>query len=158
MSALVHAHRFDSLPEDRAARWRRYPGSGAAPGQSFPELLGIEVVEVRADYAALRLPFRRELLQPAGVVHGGVLASLLDSVVVPAIGSGYDDRRAFSTVDLTIQFLGAVTDQDLVAEGWVRQRGRSIAFFQAEVRTEPEGRLVALGTTTFKVSAPGSPG
>ena len=86
-------------------------------------------------------------------MHGGVFATLIDSVFVPAIGSGYDERRGFSTVDLDVRFLGAVVDADLLAEGWVVKRGRSIVFCAAEVRTTPDGDLVATGNATFKVSS-----
>lgn len=147
-----NAARFEPLDPERAETWSRYPSMGGG-GPYFPHLVGFTVDELREDYARLRLPFRPELLQAAGVVHGGVIASLLDSVAVPAIGAGYPERRAFSTIDMTVNFLGAVTHQDLLAEGWVVQRGRSIIFCASEVRTTPDGDLVATGTATYKVSS-----
>ena len=56
----------------------------------FPTLVGLELEEVRTDYARMRLPYRPELQQPAGVVHGGAVATLIDTVVVPAVGQAYD--------------------------------------------------------------------
>lgn len=146
-----NAARFAPLAPDRLELWSRWPSFDGGP--YFPHVVGFTVDELRQDYTRLRLPFRPELLQAAGVVHGGVIATLIDSVFVPAVGSGYPERRAYSTVDLTLQYLGAVTDQDLLAEGWVVKRGRSIVFCAAEVRTTPDGDLVATGTATFKVSA-----
>ena len=71
----------------------------------FPTLLGLVVEEVRVDYCRMRLPFRPELEQPAGLVHGGAIASLLDSVVVPAVGSAYGADARYSTVDMHVQFI-----------------------------------------------------
>ena len=149
-----NAARFGPLDPDRAETWSSYPPTDRGP--IFPLLVGFRLDELREDYARIRLPFRSELLQPAGVVHGGVIATLVDSVFVPAIGAGYPERRRYSTVDLAVQYLGAVTSEDLLAEGWVVKRGRSIVFCAAEVRASPSGELVATGTATCKVQGPSS--
>ncbi len=133
-------------------RWLRY-------GQStektfFPMLLGFLVEDVRVDYCRMRLPWRVEMTQPFGVGHGGALASLIDSVVVPAIGSGYEEPVGFATVDFTVQFLGAWKDEDAVAEGWITQRGRSMVFCEAEVIGARSGKRLARGVLTYKVNAP----
>ena len=73
----------------------------------------------------MRLPYRPEFRQPAGVVHGGVIASMVDTVVVPVVGSGYDEPRQLFTIDIQLRFLAPIIDDDLVAEGWITQRGRS---------------------------------
>ena len=71
----------------RSRRWRPAGTSSAPPRRPrFPQLLGLSVEDVRDGYCRMRLPFRAELLHAGGVVHGGALASLLDSVLVPAIG------------------------------------------------------------------------
>lgn len=139
------------LSEQRAARW-----AGFAKWDEiyFPTLIGLLVEEIRTDYCRMRLPWRREITQPAGVAHGGAIAALIDSVVVPAIGSGYDEQRNFVTIDLQIQYMGALVDEDAVAEGWITQRGRSIVFCEAEVVGATSGRRVARGLLAYKVSSP----
>jgi len=97
------------------------------------------------------LPFRSVLNQPAGVMHGGAIATLIDTVVVPAIASGYDEPRRFLTIDMQIQYMSAVIDEDAVAEGWIVKRGRSTVFCRAEVMTGKAG-VVATGTLVYKVS------
>jgi uncharacterized protein (TIGR00369 family) len=101
----------------------------------------------------MRLPWRTELTQPAGVVHGGAIAALVDSVVVPAIGSGYEERHAFVTIDMQLQYRGAVVREDMVGEGWVTVRGRSIVFCEAEVVTG-SGKPVAKAMLTYRVLGP----
>ena len=58
------------------------------------------------------------------------------------------------TIDLQIRYLGAANASDLVAEGWITRRGRSIVFCQAEVRAVDTGAVVAEGWMTYKVGAP----
>jgi uncharacterized protein (TIGR00369 family) len=140
---------FPPLTPERMAPWANF---GTWDTVWYPQFLGIEVEEIRQDYARMRLPYRPEFRQPAGVVHGGVIASLIDTVVVPAIGSGYDEPRRLFTIDVQIRFLAPIVDDDLVAEGWISQRGRQVVFCDAEVRSGA-GTLAATGTLTYKVSS-----
>jgi uncharacterized protein (TIGR00369 family) len=121
----------------------------AAP---YPTFLGLRPEEVRTDYARMRLPFRPELNQPAGIVHGGAILSLIDTVVVLAICSSLPTPpRRLVTIDVHTQFLAPVVGRDCIAEAVVRKRGRSIVFLRVEVRTD-DGALVAEGALAYKVS------
>ena len=96
----MHADRFPPLPADRANRWKRW---GRWDTTYFSTFVGLEVEELRTDYARLRLPYRPELNQPAGVVHGGAIATLIDTVVIPAVGTGYDDPPHMLTVTMNVR-------------------------------------------------------
>ena len=115
--------------------------------------MGIGLEEVRIDYARMRLAFRPELTQPGGVVHGGAVAALIDTAVVPAIGSGYAEMPPMFTVNMQVQYLDAVRGEDAFAEAWVEKRGRSLVFTRVEVRTASDV-LAATGALVYKVSAP----
>jgi len=143
------AEQFPPLAPARAAFWSQF---GKWDTEWFPKFLGIELEELRQDYARMRLPYRPEFRQPAGVVHGGVIASMLDTVVVPAVGGGYDEPRQLFTIDIQLRFLAPIVDDDLVAEGWVSHRGRQIVFCDAEVRSGA-GVLAATATLVYKVSS-----
>ncbi len=140
---------FAALPPERAARWANFAKWDTV---WFPQFLGLELEEVRADYARMRLAYRTELDQPAGVVHGGVIATMIDTVVVPAVGAGYDEPRQLFTIDIQLRFLAPIIQEDIIAEGWIVQRGRSIVFCDAEVRSG-SGTLAATGSLTYKVSS-----
>jgi uncharacterized protein (TIGR00369 family) len=127
---------------------------GQGPTVFYPALLGFVIEDVRVDYCRMRLPWRTEIAQPFGVAHGGAIASLVDAVVVPAIGAGYDVPVGFATIDMSVQFLGPLRDEDALAEGWITQRGSSIAFCEAEVRGATSGRAVAKGVLTYKIAKP----
>ncbi|MGQ0824735.1 MAG: PaaI family thioesterase [Actinomycetota bacterium] len=146
---MSRAEQFPLLSADRLERWSRF---GNWDTVWFPQFLGLVVEEIREDYARMRLPYRPEFRQPAGVIHGGVLASMIDTVVVPAVGSGYDEPRQLFTIDLQLRYLAPISDEDTVAEGWVVKRGRQIVFCDAEVRAA-SGALAATGTLVYKVSS-----
>ena len=150
MSATVsRAGQFAPLPDDAAERWR---GFGNWERQYYVTFLGIVVEEVRTNYCRMRLPFRPELEQPAGVVHGGAIASLLDSVVVPAIGSAYDAEVRYSTVDMHVQYLSGLVQEDAIAEGWIVKRGRTVVFCEAEIIGATSAKLIARSILTYNVS------
>jgi uncharacterized protein (TIGR00369 family) len=149
MGMTDRASEFPPLPPARLARWSNFANWETV---YFPQFLGLKVEELRQDYARMRIGFRPEYNQPAGVMHGGVIATLVDTVVVPAIGTGYDDPRALFTIDVSLRFLAPIVESDAVAEGWIVQRGRSIVFCEAEVRDDT-GKLAATASLTYKVSS-----
>ena len=152
-SPIVHAHRFRPLPPGRAQVWRRF---GSWSERFFTNVVGIVLEEVRLDYARMRLPYRPELRQPAGVVHGGAIATLVDVVVVPAIGSAYEEFHRLLTLDMHVQYLDPIVEEDAVAEGWVEKRGRSIVFCRVEIRGA-SGRLATTASLIYKVGKPAPP-
>lgn len=143
------ADNFPLLDAEGSARWARF---GSWDRTYFVNLVGIVVEEVRLGYCRMRLPFRPELEQPMGIVHGGAIATLIDVVVVPAIGSAYEPHVGFSTIDLHVQYHSALRSEDAVAEGWVTKRGRSVVFTEAEVVGAASGRTVARGAITYHVA------
>ena len=146
---MSRAEHFSPLPPERLERWSRF---GEWDTVWFPQFLGLKLEEIRQDYARMRLAYRPEFRQPAGVIHGGVIATMIDTVVVPAVGSGYDDARALFTIDMQLRYLAPIVEEDAVAEGWIVQRGRQIVFCEAEVRAA-SGTLAATGTLVYKVSS-----
>lgn len=141
---------FAELPDDVAERWLRF---GQWDRVYFPKLVGLRVEAVRLDYCRMVLPFKPELEQPMGIVHGGAIATLIDAVVVPAIGSAYEANVGYSTIDMHVQYLSALAGEDAVAEGVVVRRGRSIVFCQADAYGCESGKHVARGSLTYSVSS-----
>lgn len=151
MSTSSVATRFDAVDPAMAARWRKFGASGEP---SFPQLLGLVVEEVRHGYCRMRMPLRPDLKHFGGMVHGGALATLLDSVLVPAIGVTLPARTMYSTVDLHVQFIDALVDEDAVAEGWIVRQGQRTIFGESEVRSGNTARLLAKAVSTFSVRSP----
>jgi uncharacterized protein (TIGR00369 family) len=144
---MNRSSQYEPLPDRGLEFWNRF---GNWDEVYFPTLVGLQLEEMKVDYARMRLPYRAELNQPAGVVHGGAIATLIDTVVVPAIGAVYDRVPVMLTIDMQIRYLGAASQTDLIAEGWVVKRGKSIVFVQAEVRTADDD-VAAEGWLTYRV-------
>lgn len=141
------AESFPSLDEAQVRRWDRFLRTGRAV---FPVFVGMQLEEVRKGYARVRLPYRPEVCQPSGVIHGGALAAVVDTAAVPAVANFYDVEPDMVTVSLTVNFCGAVRDSDAVGEAWVEQGGRSMAFVRAEVRGG-DGTLAVTATSVFRL-------
>lgn len=139
--------RFEPLPPERLERWSRF---GQWDPPLFPQVVGLQIEEVRRDYCRMRLPYRPELDQPAGVVHGGALATLVDTVVVPAIAAAHEQVPVLLTLSMTVNYLGAVRGEDAVAHGWVTRRGRRTVFCDAAV-TSASGDLAVTASLVYAV-------
>ncbi len=149
-ASAPNAHRFEAMPAEQRAIWDHFC---AWPDASyFPKTMGFQVEDVRLDYARIRMPYRPEHDQPAGVVHGGAIATLIDTVVVPAVASPYAESPVMLTLSMTVNYTGVLAHEDAVAEGWTTRRGKSIVFCEASVRTDG-GDLVATGSIVYKVQA-----
>ena len=143
------ASEFTILSSDVSARWRNF---GNWDRTYFPKLVGLQVEDTRLGYCRMVLPFREELEQPMGIVHGGAIATLIDASVVPAIGSAYDNTIGYSTVDLHVQYHNALIKEDAIAEAWVTKRGRSVVFCESEVMGRTSGKRIARGFMTYNIS------
>jgi uncharacterized protein (TIGR00369 family) len=123
----------------------------------FHDLLGITVDEWRDGFARLALVVDQKHFNRSGVLHGGVLLSMIDQAgayaglfcTVPG-----NIRRAV-TVDLDCRFTGQVTEGRITAEGRVVTSGRNIFFTRTEV-LGPDGKIVAYGAGTHRWRGGGS--
>ena len=146
-------HATGSRPSTAARRALGQVPEGMGPPY-FPTLVGLVLEEVRTDYARMRLPYRPELEQPAGVVHGGAIATLIDTVVVPAVGQAYDAELGVlhHRHEHPLHRRGRAS-RTPSPRGGSSSAGRSLVFCRAEVRTE-DGKLAADGTLTYTVRPP----
>ncbi|MFK7916823.1 MAG: PaaI family thioesterase [Ilumatobacter sp.] len=151
----TRAENYPVLDAETTQRWMKFGTSGTT---TYPMLLGLVVEDIRADYCRMRLPFRSELLQAAGFMHGGAMASLLDHVMVPAVGALIERGVNYSTVDMHVQYIRGIVGgdraEDAVAEGWVTRRGRRTVFCEAEAYGATTGDLLAKSVLTYAVSVP----
>ncbi len=129
-----------------AAQTRRL--RAAAKAVPFFRLLAIEVVEVTSGNATLSLEVRKELTQNHGVVHGGAIASLIDSAMAFAIIPLLAPKERVTTVDLTISYLRPLTKGRATATAKVVKSGRRLFVVTADV-LDNDGRLAATALSTY---------
>ncbi len=114
-------------------------------------LLGFHLDRVVPEFCRIRLPFRSELRTAGDVVHGGVIATLIDSAGVIAAWSQADPSATRgATADLSVSYLSAAHAVDLIAEARVLRRGRSLVFIEVDV-TASTGERIAKGLVTYKL-------
>lgn len=145
------AEEFKPVDDETASRWLRFATGSTVV---FPQFLGLAIEDVRHGYCRMRLQVRQEIKQAHGLVHGGALASLLDSVLVPAIGVTVAPGTAFSTIDLHVQYHQALLDEDAVAEGWIVRQGKRTVFGESEAFGAESRTLVAKAILTYNVRPP----
>jgi acyl-CoA thioesterase len=129
-----------------AAQIRRL--RAAANAVPFSRLLGIELVDVTSGSATLSLEVRDDLKQNHGVVHGGAIASLIDSAMAYAIIPMLTAKEKVTTVDLTISYLRPLTKGRASAKATVVRAGRRLFVVTAEV-LDDDGKLAATALSTY---------
>ena len=127
-------------------------GRGEIPPPPIMHTLGMEGIEVTDGGVVFSLYPQEYHYNPLGTVHGGVLATMLDTAAACSVHSTLAAGERYTSVDLTVKFLRAVTAESgrLRAEGSVIQRGRRTALAQAQL-FDAQGRLVAHATSTCMI-------
>jgi uncharacterized protein (TIGR00369 family) len=117
-------------------------------------LFGFTMREVEPGRVVFECEPDESSYNPLGIVHGGLVCTLADSVVGCAVHSTLDADTVFTSIDLNMSYLRAVTKDSgvLRATGIVTKPGRRVAFASAEVIDEA-GKLVATATSSCLVMA-----
>jgi uncharacterized protein (TIGR00369 family) len=126
--------------------------AGKIPPPPIVKLMGINMISAEPGLVVMKLAVGEYLYNPIGSVHGGVAATLLDSVMGCAVHSVLPQGRAYSTLEIKISYLRAITDAlgEVTAEGRVVNAGRKAAFAEGRI-VDAAGKLYATGSTTCAV-------
>jgi len=119
----------------------------SVPGQLF----GFELESIARGEAIMTMVVRKKHKQVHGVVHGGILASLADTVGALAAYPLLPRKTRLSTVEMKINYLEPVDRGKIVAEARVLRLGRSLAVVECEIR-DAEGALAAKALMTFAIA------
>ena len=117
---------------------------------AYARLLGLELAEVARGTAVLSLTVRPELTRMEGIMHGGALASLMDTASAFAVLTLLAPAEQTVTVDLTIHFLRPVSSGRVQARARVLRAGRRLVTVAIEATNEA-GELVATALTTYAI-------
>jgi uncharacterized protein (TIGR00369 family) len=124
-------------------------GAGDLPPPPVALLLGMDAPRVDPGRAVFTMEPGEHLYNPIGSVHGGILATLLDSALGCAVHSNLPAGVAYTTVDLAVTYLRPVTRDTgrLTCDAEVIHNGRTIATARAQI-VDDEGRRYATATAT----------
>lgn len=121
------------------------------PLSHFDALLGTEWLDDDPDHARVRVPMRDELRQPVGLLHGGVMSSLVESICSRATALAvFEDGMMAMGQSISVNFIRPVTEGHAEVKAKARHRGRTTWVWDAEVR-DAEERLCALAQMTIAV-------
>jgi len=119
----------------------------------FSKNLGMEVEDVSEGYAKLRLHFKPENTTAANALHGGAIASLIDTTGAMAAWTTAEigkPKYFGSTVGVNVNYLSGAIGEDILAEGRILKRGKEIIYTDVRVENEA-GKLLAQGTVTYRI-------
>jgi uncharacterized protein (TIGR00369 family) len=119
----------------------------------FPKHMSMELVDLRLDGATVTLKLANNHLQAFGIVHGGVLATLVDTATFWAVFLRLPDECGLVNIDLKLNYLKPALTGRLTAQGRAIRSGKSISYAEANVLDE-DGQLLVHGTSTL-MSMPG---
>src|SRR5882762_6188696 len=109
----------EDLDPERVARARE-----AFALVPYAKLLGLELGEVTPGEVSIHLRIRDELKQNQGVIHGGAVASLIDTAAAFAVLTRLEPGERVTTTDLTIHYLRPITSGRLTATARIVRGGR----------------------------------
>jgi uncharacterized protein (TIGR00369 family) len=122
---------------------------GTLPLNTIARTLGYDIIEAENGRVVVTAEPKDIHLNPAGTVHGGLAAAMLDSCMGLAIQSTLEKGVGSTTLEFKISFVRPITPETgpITAEGTVISRGRRVGTAEGRV-ADRKGRLLVHGTTT----------
>jgi uncharacterized protein (TIGR00369 family) len=114
------------------------------------DLLSMEVSSLSIGESLLKIQVHPKHLQPFGVVHGGVYASIVDASAFWAVYPMLEEGLGLTTVELKVNYLAPASDGLLIAKGKSLKVGRTLCLAESFVE-DRKGTLLAHGTATMMI-------
>ncbi len=124
----------------------------------FPlrRFLGMDIQDVAPGHAIARLEVTDDLLNPNGVVHGGVLFTMADTAMGKATLTTLEEGQWCASIEIQMRFLRPVHSGGLEADTTVTRRGRKVVHLESRI-LDTDGTLVATGAGTYAVISAARP-
>lgn len=130
---------------------------GILPPPPIASLLDFRITEVGDGEARFAVVPDESAYNPIGMVHGGLVCTLLDSVVGCAVHTTLPAGTGYTSIELKVSYVRPIHADtgEIHAHGWVTKPGRRVAFAEGDVR-DGDGKLLATASSSLLVIAPGS--
>ena len=115
----------------------------------FGDLIGLQFIKCEGGQSRCTLEVEPRLLNPHGVIHGGVLYSMADTGMGGAMYTIMEKEELCATIEIKIVYFKAVRSGTLVCDTRIISRGRRTAALESEITND--GRLLAKASGTFSV-------
>ena len=125
---------------------------GELPAPPIAQLMQFDIVDLAEGRVEFSCVLDESVYNPIGVVHGGLVCTLLDTVAGCAVHTTLPQGMAYTSIELKVNYLRAVHAHSgpLTAVGTVVKPGRRVAFSEGEVR-DSAGRVVATASSSLLV-------
>ncbi|MEF2965121.1 PaaI family thioesterase [Paenibacillus sp. M1] len=124
--------------------------------ESFWGLLGMKLISADAKRAEIGLSAEKRHLNSMGIVHGGVLSSMMDQAMGVLVATARDGVFGVTT-HLNVNFLNPMREGELIASAYLLHESARTMTLRAEVASG-EGVLGCISTATFRLPRPHEPG
>ena len=114
----------------------------------FPQHLPMRLAAIHLDYAEVELTIADCHHQPFGIVHGGVLATLIDTATFWSVFMRLPENAGLVNIDLKLNYLMPAISGAIVAKGRCIRAGRTLSYAEARVENTA-GEPLAHGTSTL---------
>jgi uncharacterized protein (TIGR00369 family) len=130
--------------------------NGELPPAPIATLLGFEIRSIAKGAVTFTMVPGEQHYNPIGMVHGGVAATLLDTVMGCAVHTLLPAGVGYTTLDISVRYQRAVTVDTgrVVATGTVLHSGRRTATAEGRLVAEETGKLLATATSTLLLVTP----
>lgn len=132
------------LYQPRDPDWERVVRDSFAR-QTYMTLIGARLAEVMPGRVTVELPFRDDLCQQRGFLHGGVTAAIADTAAGYAAFTLMPPKSSPLTVELKINLLAPATGERFLAAAHVLRAGRTLSIVEADVVAEAKGVRTPVG-------------
>lgn len=130
--------------------------AGELPRPPIGALVDFSLPLVEEGKIAFSAPTAEWMLNPLGSVHGGIIATMLDSCTGCAVQTTLPAGLGYTTLELKVNFVRGVAPDAgrLLATGEVLHRGGTVATAEGKLTAESDGRLLAHATATCLILRP----
>ena len=122
------------------------------PMPPVAKLLGWRVADARPRDGWIRIVFdgKQDFCNPAGFIQGGMLSSMLDDTMGPAVFIMAEGRLFTTTITMNVNFLAPAKPGPITGEATVTQLGKTIAFVEGRL-TAADGTLIATASSSIRL-------
>lgn len=114
----------------------------------FNKLIGIRVMRRHSDGVTIECKMREDHKNVAGVMHGGVAATMADAAVGIALASHFQGRRPCTTTDLKINYLRPIAEGKIVARSHLLRVGKQLCVGRVDM-LDSQGKMAAVAIVTY---------
>jgi uncharacterized protein (TIGR00369 family) len=114
----------------------------------FPKLVGIEIDDIEPGRAKLSLEVTQKHRQLQGIMHGGAIATLIDTAVAFAIVGASEPSAKFTTIELKVNYLSPIVEGRVIADARLIRDGKRIIVAECDV-FDAAGKMAAKGLLTY---------